>query len=263
MNVKKLFAVALTAVMTMSVASCGGNKSDLEYIKDKGTMKIGYTVINPLNYEENGELTGFETEFATLVCEKLGVTPEFIEINWDTKEIELNSKNIDCIWNGLTITPERRETMSITTPYLENRQVLVTKAENADKYKDSLAGARVTAEAGSAGDELALEDAFFADIQYTAVASQATALMEVKSGTSDVAVIDYVMAGSSTGEGTDYSDLVIIDKGFNSEEYGVAFRKDSDITAEVNKAITSLMTDDGRLMSLADKYGLTELLIAK
>lgn len=263
MNVKKLFAVALTAVMTMSVASCGGDKSDLDYIKDKGTMKIGYTVINPLNYEENGELTGFETEFATLVCEKLGVTPEFVEINWDTKEVELNSKNIDCIWNGLTITPERQANMSITTPYLENRQVLVTKAENKDKYSESLDGAKVTAEAGSAGDELAQEDALFANAKYDSVSSQATAIMEVEAGTSDVAVIDYVMAGSSTGEGTDYEDLVIIDKGFASEQYGVAFRKDSNVTDEVNKAITSLMNEDGRLIFLAEKYGLTELVIAK
>lgn len=109
--------------------------ADWEYIKEKGTLVIGITYFEPMNYiDENNELTGFETEFAKAVCEILGVTPVFQEISWTAKETELNAKNIDCIWNGLTITPERQETMEISKPYMNNKQVLVVKAENVDKY---------------------------------------------------------------------------------------------------------------------------------
>ncbi len=272
---KKFLAIAAAAALMISVAGCGqttggdesnnntASESDLAYIKNNGVMKIGYTVIDPLNYtDDSGELVGFETEFAKAVCEKMGVTPEFYEINWDSKEMELNAKSIDCIWNGLTITPEREETMALSKPYLENRQVLVVKAENADKYTASVDGANVVAEAGSAGSELAAEDEFFANAAYTDVQSQATALMDVASGTADVAIIDYVMAGSSVGEDTDFSDLTIIDKGYDSEKYGIAFRKGSDAAAEVDTIMTELV-NDGTLKSIADKYGLSDLLIAE
>ncbi len=105
-------------------------EGDLAYIKDKGEMIIGITLFAPMNYEDdNQELIGFETEFAEAVCAKLGVEANFVEINWNSKEIELNSKNIDCIWNGMTITDERLENMSISVPYMENKQVMVSKAQ--------------------------------------------------------------------------------------------------------------------------------------
>ncbi len=187
---------------------------------------------------------------------------EFVEINWDSKEMDLKAKSIDCIWNGMTITEERAANMSISTPYLENRQVLVMKKNDAEKYKDSVDGATVIAEAGSAGEELMTSDEMFANAEVTPVASQATALMDVAAGTSDIAVIDYVMAGGSVGEGTDYEDLTLIDKDFESEEYGIAFRKGSNVTDEVNKIITELV-NDGTLKKIAEKYGLEDILIAK
>ncbi len=263
MKMKNLFALAIAAVMSLSIAGCSTNKDDLAYIKDNGKMVIGYTVINPLNYtNDKGEFVGFETEFAQEVSKRLGVEADFVEINWDTKETELSSKNIDCIWNGMTITDERKENMSISTPYLENRQVLIMRAEDKEKLSESLEGATVIAEAGSAGEELMNSDKMFANANCMPVASQATALMDVAAGTSDVAVIDYVMAGGSVGEGTDYKDLIIVDKDFESEEYGIAFRKGSSVTEAVNKIITE-MAQDGSLAKIAEKYGLKDILIAK
>lgn len=269
---KKFLALAAAAVMAVSMTGCTSSApekaetntdSDLAYLQSNGTMKIGYTIMNPLNYtDETGELVGFETEFAKAVCEKLELEPEFIEIDWDSKEIELNGKNIDCIWNGMTITPEREETMSISTPYLENRQVLIVKAENAEAYSQSLDGLKVIAEAGSAGEELAQSDALFANADFTPVASQATALTEIAAGTSDAAVIDYVMAGGSVGEGTSFEDLTIVDKDFESEQYGIAFRKGSDVTKAVNDAISELAAD-GTLAKIAENYGLEDLLLVK
>ncbi len=105
-------------------------ESDWEYIKNKGEMVIGITLFAPMNYyDDNNNLTGFETEFAEAVCAKLGVKANFKVIDWNSKETELASKNIDCIWNGMTITPEREENMSITIPYMENKQVVVVKAD--------------------------------------------------------------------------------------------------------------------------------------
>lgn len=273
---KKVFLLLITLLLSVSLlAGCGSGSgspeesasptetaSDWEYISDKGNLQIGITLFSPMNYYEGSELVGFETEFATAVCEKLGITPEFVEINWDSKEIELNAKNIDCIWNGLTITDERKQNMEITEPYMVNRQVMIVKSENVDQYTQSVDGAVVVAEKGSTGEELAQSDEFFANATYNAVDSQATGLMDVAAGTSDVVIGDYVMAAGSVGEGTDYEDLVMIDKNFTADEYGIAFRKGSDMAEKVNEVIQEMM-QDGTLQEIADKYKLGDLLLAE
>lgn len=269
---KRIFAASMAAMAMLAMAGCGEKPaettadtaaaSDAQYITDKGEMVIGMTLFAPMNYMDGDKLVGFETEFAEAVCEKLGVKPNFQEINWDSKEVELNSKTIDCIWNGMTITPERAENMSITEPYMANRQVMIVKSDKVAQYTESVDGAKVVAEAGSTGEPLAQEDEFFKNATYTAVDSQAKALMDVKAGVSDVAVIDYVMALGSVGEGTDYTDLSIIDKGFGPQEYGVAFRKGSDMTEKVNAAMKEL-AEDGTLAEIAEEYKLTELLLLK
>lgn len=241
---------------------------DWDTIANKGEMVIGITYFEPMNYidKETNELTGFETEFAKAVCEKLGVEAKFQKIAWESKEVELNAGTIDCIWNGMTIDEGRLATMDIATPYMENKQVMVVKKENADKYKtaEDLNGAKVVAEKKSAGETVAKEDEFFAGADYLGVEAQANTLMEVKAGTADVALIDYVMSISSLGEGSDYSDLVVIeDKDFAPEQYGIAFRKNSPVTLEkVNAAIQEL-ADEGKLAEIASKYHLEDLLLVK
>lgn len=240
--------------------------TDWEYIKDKGELVVGITLFAPMNYkDEKGELIGFETEFAKAVCEKLGVKVKFQEIDWNSKEIELNAKNIDCLWNGMTIDDDRKENMEISTPYMQNKQVLVVKAENADKYKDILMlnGAIVVAESGSAGEKVATMDEAFSGSNFTPVSAQADVLMEVFSGTADVGLIDYVMSIGSIGEGTDYADLTVVESmEFSPEEYGIAFRKGSDTAAKVNEAIAELAAD-GTLNEIAAKYKLQDLLLVK
>ncbi len=241
--------------------------SDWAYIENKGEMVIGITYFEPMNYmDENGELTGFETEFATKVCEQLGVEAKFQKIDWDSKEVELNAKTIDCIWNGLTITDERKENMDLSTPYMENKQVIVTKAENVDKYStaDGLAGATVVAEKKSAGEEVAQSDEFFKQATYVSVDSQAKALLEVKSGTADIAVIDYVMSIGTLKDGSDYADLSVVEsQSFNPEQYGVAIRKNSTETlTKINDAMQAL-ADNGELEKIAEKYNLKDLLLIK
>lgn len=271
---KKFLSVILAVLMTVSLvgifAGCSKDAetsadSDIAYVQNKGTLVIGITIFEPMDYYENGELTGFEVEFGKAVCEKLGVEPQFQEISWEAKESELNAKNIDCIWNGLTIDEDRLASMSISDPYMNNKQILIVKEENAEKYSTagSLKDAVVVAEKESAGEEVATSDAFFEGANYTAVDTMSKAIMEVKAGTAEAAVIDYVTGIGSIGEGTDYADIVMVESAsFADEQYGIAFRKGSDITAEVNKAIDELIAD-GTLQKIADKYKLGEQLIVE
>ena len=259
-SLKKVLTVVLCVLFVSGMfAACSksnNSKSDLDYVKSKGKMVIGVTLYEPMNYkDENGNWTGFDTEFAQAVCEKLGVEAEFIVIDWDNKIFELDSKKIDCAWNGMTLTDEVKESMSCTKPYVKNEQVVVMKADAVKNYTDvaSLKDLTFAAESGSAG-EAALKDLSL-DANLTSVAAQSDALMEVKSGSVQACVIDNTMANAMTGEGTSYSELA---QGISltSEEYGVGFRKDSDLTAEVDKIIDE-MKADGSLQKLADKYNLT------
>ena len=233
--------------------------SDLAYIVGNGKMVIGITEYAPMNYyDDAGKLIGFDTEYAEAVCAKLGVAPEFVVINWDTKEMELEAKNIDCIWNGFTITEERKEALEFTDPYVKNMQVVVIKADNAATYVDtaSLAGANLVAEMGSTGESSIADDENLSQASYVGVSKMADALLEVKAGTADAAVIDYVMAKAMVGEGTDYADLMIMDGvELAYEEYGVGFRKGSDAAAAVNEATAALIAE-GTLPEIAAQYGL-------
>lgn len=244
-----------TNTTAASDAAVGLEEDDFTYIKNKGNLVIGITIYEPMNYyDDNNKLIGFDTEYAEAVCARLGITPEFTEINWDTKEIELEARSIDCIWNGLTITEDRIANMGITNPYVKNMQVVVIKASNADKYTDaaSLSGKSVAYEAGSAGEEVS--NAEIKDINGISLTKQTDALMEVKAGTSDAAVLDYTLASSMVGEGTDYSDLMIIDGlELAVEEYGVACRKNSTLVDRINEATAELIKD-GTMAALAEKY---------
>lgn len=244
------------AASTAEAAEATDGESDLAYIKEKGKMTIGYTVYAPMNYnDENGEFVGFDTELATAVCEQLGVEPEFVEINWDTKIVELDAKSIDCIWNGMTLTDDILANTACTEAYAKNAQVVVMKAGSGYTSTADLVGKTVVAEAGSAGETTIQEDENLAQADYISKGVQTDCLMEVAAGTADAAVLDLTLASAMIGEGTDYADLEIVDE-LNAEEYGVAFRKGSDAAAAVNEAFAALKAD-GTMQTLADKYGLT------
>lgn len=235
------------------------DESDLAYVEGNGKLIIGYTDYAPMNYtDDSGTFTGFDTELATIVCEKLGLEPEFVEINWDTKEVELSAKSIDTIWNGLTIDEERKATMEITKPYLKNGQVVVVKEGTEYTDTTSLIDKSVTAEQGSAGEKTIEADDNLKQASYVAKTLQTEALMEVKAGTADAAVLDLTLANTMTGEGTNYEDIIIVDE-LAQEFYGVAFRKGSDICEEVNKVFDELVKD-GTMAALAEKY---ELVLAE
>ena len=274
---KRLVSAFLAGAMALSLAACGGAAStstvassasasgsaaasetaasDLDYIKEKGKMVIGYTVYEPMNYTDaDGNFTGFDTELATAVCEKLGVEPEFVEINWDTKVVELDAKSIDCIWNGMTLTDDIMTNAATTKAYAKNAQVVVVKDGTDYSSTADLVGKTVVAEAGSAGEAAIEGDENLAQADYISKSVQTDCLMEVAAGTADAAVLDLTLANAMIGEGTDYASLKIVDE-LNAEEYGVAFRKGSDAAAAVDAAFDELKAD-GTMQALADKYDL-------
>lgn len=271
---KKVLSVLLAVVMTFSVvtlfAACSKDAktddtakdntssntaaevADIDFIKQKGKLVVGITEYEPMNYKDaEGSWTGFDTEFAQAVAEKLGVEVEFVEINWNNKFNELNTKNIDAIWNGMTITDEVKEATDVSEAYAENAQVVVMKISNLDKYQDaaSLKDLNIAVEGGSAGEKAAqaagLTNLVVSD-------TQALALTEVASGAADACIIDLTMANSMTGEGSGNPTLGFSIK-LEAEEYGVAFRKGSDLTAKFNEIKKELIAD-GTLDKLAEKY---------
>ena len=261
---RKILAIVLVLVLTVSCiavfAACSKDQTDAEYILGKKTLVCGITLYEPMNYfNEDGDLIGFDTEFAEAVAEKLGVEAKFQVIKWSSKEIELNSKYIDCIWNGFTVNDERKQNIEFTQSYLNNSQCVVVKAANLSAYTSAAycEGKNAAVETGSAG-ETAADETLKATI--VPCAAQTNALTEVMSGSADFAVVDVILANSMVGKG-DYAGLAVATSvELEPEEYAIGFRKGSDMAEKVNGAIKELLAD-GTLQTIAEKYGVAGQLI--
>lgn len=261
---KKFLALVLTLVLALTAVACGAPKaeaptdSDLAYVTEKGKLVVGITDFAPMDYKNPaGEWIGFDADLAKLFATELGVEVEFVEIEWSNKILELNNKSIDCVWNGMTLTDEVTAAMSCSTPYCNNQQIVIVPVEKKDMYQteESLKELNFAVEDGSAGNKVAEEKG----LNFTPVTDQATAVMEVASGTSDAAIIDSLMAAAMVGEGTGYEGLTYT-IGLSDEEYGVGFRKGSDITEKFNAFLEEIKTS-GKLDMVADRYGIQAALI--
>ncbi|CCX89338.1 putative uncharacterized protein [Clostridium sp. CAG:590] len=283
---KKVLAAALSLALCFSMVACGsdsgknednqnttaaeqtdsakaseepsGDESDVQYVQDKGTLVVGITDFEPMDYQdENGNWIGFDADMATAFAKSLGVDVEFVEIDWDNKVLELDNKSIDCVWNGMTLTDEVTSSMACSNAYLNNAQVAIVKKDVADQYQtvESMKDLSFAVEAGSAGEA----EVTALNYNCTPVKAQADALMEVAAGTSDAAVIDSLMAAAMVGEGTGYENLTYT-ASFNSEEYGVGFRKGSDLVEKLN-AFFADSYKDGSMKTTAEKYGVQAALV--
>lgn len=284
---KRLIAFFMALAMGLSLAACSGGtntgssgsepassagepagqtepESDFAYVKEKGTLVVGITNFEPMDYQDaDGEWIGFDADMAKAFAESLGVKVEFSEISWDYKVFELEAKSIDCVWNGMTLNDEVEAAMSTSVPYCRNAQVLVVPADKAGGYEGltTLEGLNVAVESGSAGEDAA--EALGAST--TPVQKQSDTLLEVSAGTADAAVIDLLMAGAMIGEGTSYSNLTYVlnlneVQGLESENYGVGFRPGSDLTAAFN-AFWGVCVADGTAKATAERYGVQESVI--
>ena len=302
MKKKSLLALILALAMLFCLTSCGGNQSgqsaanadadsvtddadaaesadnnasdadadsvddnaasDLAYVQGKGTLVIGITEFEPMDYQdEAGNWIGFDADMGRAFAENLGVEPVFQIVDWDNKVFELEGKTIDVVWNGMTLTDEVLNSMECSRAYFNNSQVVVVPASSSAAYAnpeastEDLSAAMFAVESGSAGQEQAEENNF----HYTEVADQATALLEVASGTADAAIVDYLMAKAMTGEGTSYADLTDT-VALNAEEYGVGFRKGSDLADALNDFFHDSY-ESGVMLEIAETYGIADALI--
>ena len=286
MKLKKWLALALALATATTLTACsnstGGDtgtpsgspapsgsqaavESDTQYVKNKGTLVVGITYFEPMDYKAEGsdEWIGFDADMAKAFAESLGVEVEFSEITWDYKVEELESKAIDVVWNGMTLTDEVTSSMATSNPYCTNYQVLVYPADKAADFENltSLEGLSVAVESGSAGEDAA--EALGAST--VPVQSQPNPVMEVFAGTSDSAVIDVLMAAAMIGEGTSYADLAYSvnlneAQGLAAEEYGVGFRKGSDLVDAFNE-FWAAAEADGTALETATTYGLEDAVI--
>ncbi len=263
---KKIIALVLSVLMIglcFALAGCGEKKpaadSDLAYIQGKGTLVVGITDFAPMDYQEEGseDWIGFDADLAKKFAESLGVNVEFQLIEWDYKVNELDGKTIDCVWNGMTLTDEVKAAMDCSKAYCNNQQIVIVAADKAADYQTAEAckDLRFAVEAGSAGEAVAKENGF----ETTPVLDQATALQEVAAGTCDAAIIDSLMAAAMVGEGTSYANLTYT-VGLNDEEYGVGFRKGSDLVEKFNAFLDAAIAD-GTVDAIAETYGVQASLI--
>ena len=272
---KKLLALMLAVLMIgVVLVGCGeaanttadategadntAEETDSAYVANKGVLVVGITDFEPMDYQDaDGNWIGFDADMATAFATSLNLNVEFVEIDWDNKILELDGKTVDCIWNGMTLTDEVKSAMETSVPYCNNAQVVIVNKDAADKYAkaEDCKELNFAVESGSAGQEQA--DAY--GFKYTEVKDQATALMEVASGTSDAAIIDSLMAAAMVGEGTGYEQLTYT-AALNSEEYGVGFRKGSDLAQKFNDFFAASIAD-GSAETIAEKYGVQAALI--
>ncbi len=242
---KKLLAcmIALMMLVPFAAQAEGGTDGSLQYILDKGELVVGFDPgFPPMGFtDENGEFTGFDLDLAGAVCDILGVKLVPQPIDWDAKEMELNSKNIDCIWNGFTMTPEREEAFSFTMPYMANEQVLVVKAESPYQTLADLAGKKLGVQAtSSAVDALNAATDFKASLGEVAEFDMNTVLlMDLDKGGVDVALLDVIVAGYYMS--TENVEFRVMEEALAPESFGVGFRKeDKALTEAVNQALIDL-----------------------
>ncbi|MFR3310167.1 MAG: transporter substrate-binding domain-containing protein [Christensenellales bacterium] len=170
--------------------------ASLQYILDKGELILGLDeTFPPMGYRDaNGDIIGFDIDLATEVCSRLGVKLKLQPINWDSKEMELNGKTIDCIWNGMSITDERINGMDLSTPYIANKQIIIVKSDSGISTKADLAGKTVGAQQGSSAvDAISAEPDVKASFgSLNEYASNDEAFLDLKAGRIDVLVVDEV-----------------------------------------------------------------------
>ena len=258
---KKIIALSLFLLLVISVISCSrksnsGADNSLSDIKKKNVFIIGLDdSFPPMGYrDEKNEIVGFDVELAKEVANRMGVSFKAQPIDWNAKELELSSGNIDCIWNGFTVTEERRKNVLFSKPYLVNKQVYIVKKASDIKgihFSNKIVGVQQ----GSTGEMVFEETEEFKNNKMVSYKDFLTALLDLKSGGVDAVLIDSTVANQQLSLSSG-SDFRIIEEGLSDEQYAVGFRlTDKALCAEVEKHLDN-MKKEGFVQKIADKYGI-------
>lgn len=263
---KKLLLLAAVMVLvlgTLAMTGCGAKEdtaaedTSWTYIQDKGELIVGLDdTFAPMGFrDEDNNLVGFDIDLATAVCKELGVEVKFQPINWDSKEMELTSKNIDCIWNGMSITPERMEKMSLSNKYINNKIIIMALSDDVKVEKaEDLANYNV----GTQVDSAALET-MKADAGYDAFKDKVTeyktydqAIMDMQAGRVDCIVVDQVLGEYKNSKMKEKMNVCSYD--FGDDFYAIGFRpEDKELTSKVNEAIKATI-DSGEAEKISNKW---------
>ena len=247
-----IIASALAGVFCFGLSACGGKNSDKQDVQNAGKIIVGITDYAPMDYkDENGKWIGFDAELAEMFAAELNVTCEFVEIvDWNNKVAEINSKEIDLIWNGMTASEELGKQIDFSVSYAKNAQVAVVLSNSTITSKEQIKTASIAVENGSAGQAVATQEGM---TNVSAPGNQKQALIEVKSGNSDVAIIDITMAQSLVGKG-DFANLKIVENvSYGDEIFAVGLRKGSNLKADLD-AFLKAQYANGTIAALAEKY---------
>ena len=258
-----LLSVMVLLIGTFAMTGCGGSDEEAAadgswaYIEENGVLKVGLDdTFAPMGFrDEENNLVGFDIDLANAVCEELGVAAEFVPINWDAKELELTSKNIDCIWNGMSATPERMESMSLSYKYLNNKIVIMALDENvAVASAEDLANYNIGTQADSAALETMKADAgwdtFAANV--TEYKTYDQALMDMQAGRLDCIVVDQVLGEYKNSKLQEKMSVCEYD--FGDDYYAIGFRaEDKELTDKVNAAIQTLI-DNGTAAEISNTW---------
>ena len=253
---KKLIALVLAIVMMMGIASVAfAEDTSLDKIKTAGVLKLGLDVgFAPMGFYEEGtdNIIGFDIDLAAAVCEELGVQLELVPIAWVAKELELNGGNIDCIWNGMSITPEREASMTMSDAYMNNYITLLVP-EGTAKTKADLAGKTVGLQNGSfAEDCVNADEEFKASLkEVVGYENYVDAIMDLKNGNLDAIAIDDVVANYEIQQGLEGYELI---DNLGDDLYGIGFRKGEYALAGAVQEILFNMEKDGRMATICEKW---------
>lgn len=258
---KRLISLLVLCVMVLGLAACGskdGEDNSLQYIKDNKKLIMGLDdSFPPMGFrDDQNNIVGFDVDLAKAVCEKLGIELVLQPIDWDAKEQELNTKNIDCIWNGFSITPERSKNLTMSMPYMENSIALVVVNGSGINNKADMAGKRLAVQSGSSAEEaLNSEDnKEFKDSlgEVIGLNDYVTALLDLETGNSDAVLVDSILANYKIAEMD--KDFVVLEDSLVAEEYGIGFRKGDE---ELRKAVEDALKDlkkEGKVTEISEKW---------
>ena len=267
---KKIISVLLAAIMvTATFAGCTQKKSgadnSLQKIKDKGELVLGLDdSFPPMGYRnDDNEIVGFDIDVANEVCSRLGVKLKPQSISWDAKEQELNSGNIDCIWNGMSVDADREKAMNLSEPYMKNRMVLVVLGDSTFTKQADLAGKKVGVQTGSTAQKILEGSDFVKTIGETvSFKDNVTAFMDLEAKGVDAVFLDEVVANSFI-QAQQKNYVVLEDGALAEEEYAIGFRKnDQTLRDEVQKTL-SAMKADGKLAEISTKWFGKDVTIVK
>lgn len=250
---KKLILIIAMMMLVACTQAPVERDLSLKTIEDNGKMIVGFTEYPPMGFKENGEITGFDIDIAKEVAERLGVEAEFVYIDWDAKVLELNGKNIDMIWNGLTITADREKEILFSKPYFDNRIVIISlNGSGIDQIAD-LSDMKVGVELQSSGQAAVEGNDVFASIdelvKYTTITE---AILDLKAGGIDAIVADEIFARYAVSKEAD--QYQVASEVFNSENYGIGFRLEDVALRDKVDAIIDEMAADGTAAEISMKW---------